>query len=932
MMRTLRFMLLGSLVTMAGCGGCDNDRPDFCKDCYDTDAEIDTDADTDTDTNTDTDTDTDSETDPPFDGFSEPGDYALIDVIDEEDVEIDLTDIDGDSNKGQEFYAIFVNAAEGSAGYTIDYSQSSRGGEPQPQAAAGSNAEPAQAAPTISPYRQELQRWIAERAEQGVTASPPPPMPDLAVGDTQEFTVRDDLGNESSYEPTTGTLVALGDTVAIWVDNAIGLDWDDECDDNPEVIDDNPSWGFNNCDLETIAGIVDSNIMVNLEALLGEFSDVNGDDRVTVLVTPVLNHLPQTSEDPDEHAAVFESYADPEVDLNEYDVESNPDTDYQEIIYVFAPDPYGYHNSDFTTTVEAYTSMSLAAQIAAQTSHLIIYNNKVLDQAGADESSWLRLGIGAVAADLCGFGAIYFDDAWDYLDAPHLYGLTTESEEGVLSLEGRGAQYLFLRWLVDVYGTEILAELVQSSETGTDNVLQAVMNLGGPDSFNDLIVEWQVAMLTSGVTNVDGDPLMEEGTWHPYAEAEFIEAPTEPPETPTVGTHYGANGYQRGLNFNGTNVYMENGTTADPTENESQRITLGNSDHSTYVQGFEFYGAMEAGYAASIVRLTDIPYDETTMVLGHPGSDFLGTVIRWNDPLFTDYAVEESYSSSVTTSIALPSLPDDGTPIYGVGDIGIPWDIVSYNPDGEYGEGSFYDSDRWLLDLSDRALGSQVRVHIWLDRRYESTDGDIVPFDPWMALVPTEWVPTPNETDTTRDRCMSGGAIDFAYPTSVLDFLYYQEIITHEPIASTSIDDPEEEEEEGGDDGGSTGFDACGQPPEDTGIELSCINDWDSDGVQDADEPTPSTFYEQVLVRMCSIDPDLLEQDLWGPTWFDADTLDEDENPTRDRINNTGGAAGDSGEEAFLDLTLEGGSSYLLVVSGGTDEGAYELTLREIPG
>ena len=921
-MRVLRFAMLGSIISLAGCDACD---PDTTFGPLSGDADTDTDSDTDTDGDTDADTDTDTDT-APFDGFSEPGDYALLDAIDEDAIEIELTDVDGESNKNQEFFAVLVNAASGAANFSTRYVQAARGADPQPLRPGGDDAKAA-----VSPERRELRRWLAERAERGEQASaPPPPLPELTVGETQEqFRVRASMSDESVIAYSTGTLAALGDTVAIYVEDSLGLDWDYECDGVIDEVDPEPSFGFDNCDLETIAGIVDSNIMVNLESLLGDFSDVNGDDRVTVLVTPVLNHLPQTADDPDEHAAVFESYADPEVDLNEFDQESNPASDYQEIIYVFAPDPYGYLNPDFTTTVEAYTSMSLAAQIAAQTTHLIIYNQKVLEQEGSDESSWLRLGIGAVAADICGFGAIYFDDAWDYLDAPHLSGLTTESEGGVLSLEGRGAQYLFLRWLVDVYGTEILAGLVQSSETGTDNVLQAVMDLGGPDDFNDLVLQWQVAMLTSGVTNVDGDPLMDDD-WPPYAAAEFIEAPTEPPETPTVGTHYGANGYQRGLNFNGTNVYMENGTTADPIENTALRVTLGNSDHATAVAGSSFYGQMAAGYGASVMRIIDMPYDDTVLEITQPGSDFVGAVIRWNDPLFTDYAVEQSYSSSVTTSINFPSLPDDGTPIYGMGKMGEPWDIVKYNPDGEYGEGSFYDSDRWLLDLTDRALGSQVRVHIWLDRRYNDSY-DIAPFDPWMALVPQAWVPTPNETETTRDRCMGSDAIDFAYPTSVLDYLYYQEIITHEALPTDAIGDDEGEEEEG-DEGEGSGFDPCGQPPEDTGLELSCSNDWDSDGVQDADEPTPGTFYEQVLVKMCSIDPDLLDQDLWGPTWFDADTIDEDENPTRDRINNTGGAADDAGEEAFLDLTLEGGSSYLLIVSGGTAEGVYEITVREIPG
>ena len=49
------------------------------------------------------------------------------------------------------------------------------------------------------------------------------------------------------------------------------------------------------------------------------------------------------------------------------------------------------------------------------------------------------------AADLCGFGAVNYDDAWHYLDATHLYPLVTEEDAGAVSSESFGAQYLFLR-------------------------------------------------------------------------------------------------------------------------------------------------------------------------------------------------------------------------------------------------------------------------------------------------------------------------------------------------------------------------------------------------------------------------------------------------------------------------------------------------------
>ncbi len=928
-MRALRLALFGTLLTMTACTECGISEPDFCPGCS---GDADTDTDGDTDTDTDADTDADTDTDKPFDGFDDPGDLGEVEADSEEDyITLDLTDVSGDSNREQDFYAIIINAAESQSGfkfwYSIDEDGSSRPALP------GATAE-THGAP--SAYHANLRRWQAERAAAGEQAPPPPPPPDLEVGyDTDQFQVRSDLSNASEYEVTTATLAALGETVAIWVDNTVPIDWDYDCDGVIDLEDPDGAYGFDNCDLETIAGIVDSNIMINLEDLLGDFSDVNNDERVTVLVTPVLNRLPKTSQNPNDHAAVFESYADPEVDLSEYDPDENPISDYQEVIYVFAPDPYGYFNEDFTTTVEAYTAMSMAAQIAAETTHLILYNQKVLEQAAEDEETWLMQGLGAVAADICGFGAIFYDDAWAYLDAPHLYGLTstTQSEDGGLSLEGRGAQYLFLRWLVDVYGDEILAELAQSSLTGVDNITSAVGTFEDEAlEIDEIVLRWQVAMLTARVETVDGDALMDSDEWPTYGEAEFLTAPTEPPESTTPGTYYGANGYQRGVNFGGPNYYMENGTTADPTENAALRVTLGNTDHATYVHGYEFYGSMQGGYTASIVRVTEIPYDETSLNIQFGVDSMTGAVIRWNDPLFDDIAVEQSYSSSTTNAIQLPSIPDDGTPIYGVGRIGDSWEIATYDADGILTDSEFYDTDRWHIDLTDRAMGSSVRLHIWLDRHYENAGGDIAPYDPWLAVAPTAWVPTPNETETVRDRCTHADGIDFEYPTSVLQYLYYQEILSYDPIAEQTAESEETSGEDGDEEEDKDGFDACGSAPTETGIELSCENDWDSDGVMDGDEPAPETFYEQVLVKMCSLDADLLDQEIWDEGWFDRDTIDEDENASADMIENTGGSADDSGEEAWLEIVLEGGESYLLVVSGGTDSGDYEFTVREIPG
>ena len=191
---------------------------------------------------------------------------------------------------------------------------------------------------------------------------------------------------------------------------------------------------------------------------------------------------------------------------------------------------------------------------------------------------WVTKGIAAVVADLVGFGAIYYDDAWDYMDAPHLAALTDgqedsaecggDEEEGgdadggpgggdeppddgggdggpppsksksgeddsIISTEKRGAQYLFFRWLVDTYGEDILASMVQTENVGLCNIEDAT------ETEPDLAVAWQVALLTTGKTNIEGNDLVDTSEWDLYREAHrFSRRPsrTLSPATTTAPT------------------------------------------------------------------------------------------------------------------------------------------------------------------------------------------------------------------------------------------------------------------------------------------------------------------------------------------------------------------------------------------------------------
>ena len=110
---------------------------------------------------------------------------------------------------------------------------------------------------------------------------------------------------------------------------------------------------------------------------------------------------------------------------------------------MFAPDPYGYHNPYARTTIEDYTSVNLSAQISRAFYKLISYNQHVILNEGDEEDTWVSLGLGALAADLTGFGAFNYTMAWNYLDAPHFSVLLSIQKIVALSAHLRSADSIY---------------------------------------------------------------------------------------------------------------------------------------------------------------------------------------------------------------------------------------------------------------------------------------------------------------------------------------------------------------------------------------------------------------------------------------------------------------------------------------------------------
>ncbi len=905
-MRPVRFpslllccLAMGSLVSTACVDRDDrfNNRPGEESDA---DADADADSDTDADSDSDTDTDTDADTDPAGE-MDDPGDIVTWTTDDES---VNLTDAGGDSNQEQNFFLIVVNEGSSGAGYNLRYTDAAleTGGEDTGEA--GPVQVPVQSTPPAKVKRSPGPDW-----KPLSQVAPPAGEPEVGIS-RQSFRVRNDFNSDGSYAKITATLWGLGDSVAIWVDDDVAIDWDVDCDGTVEEEDPRDAYGLDNCDLQGVADIVDTNIFANIDSLVGEPSDLNADGRVSVVISPWLNKLPLGSSDEDDFEQVVPSYANPEVDLSDFDATGNPGSNEQEVIFVFAPDPYGFFNSYYTATVDEYTSMTLSAEIARSYTNLVLYNYRVLQAESSMEDSWLVETLGTVVADTVGFGAVYHDDAWLYMDAPYLYSLTSYDDDGIIATDPRGAQYLFGRWLVDSYGTDILPAIVQLDksdlgEASTDNVALAASTVGGEEiTFGELVLRWQMAMLTSGVVNESGAELVDPTIWPAYASASTLSAPTSAPTSATPGVYYGANGYQTGFNVRGSNRFFKDGTTADPVEVEANEVLVDAQDFHTFVPDFNFFGYAAGDYGVQVVRLMGVNLDEVELEIDRSGS-LSGAVVRWNDGE-PDFQVERVFSALDQANVVpLPELPEDGRAVFALGEISEDFSTRIIE-DGDATGADVSDTDRWLLDLSGRPTGQVVPVAIQLDRRFENSSGDEAPFDPWIAIVPVDVVPEvkPAEWDSTL--CASSTE-SWSFPNSVVPHLYYQ-------LFTSSTAWTEEEAVEG----------TCPT----TAAPAACGVDYDQDGVLDADEAQPESFLDQVWQMQCA--QGVPEADLIDLSIFDLDEQDEDDDFAYSMRYNLGGASGQSGEEALLAATLLGGQAYMVVVSGGGDEGSYELQVQQV--
>ncbi|MCU0639656.1 MAG: hypothetical protein MUF59_07290 [Candidatus Krumholzibacteria bacterium] len=301
-----------------------------------------------------------------------------------------------------------------------------------------------------------------------------------AAADTAVFDVYADIEGStiepSSFVKVTADLKYEGDHVLLYVDR----ETDGSCISDAEA--------------EILGESFDSGIYSIDREAFGSESDINGDGRVSILLSPVINRLtdPGTATTEGYIGGFFlpgdllPAWLDPSC------------TNGMEIFYTFVPDPLGLYGNVY----EKDRALEVIRGVLAhEFLHMIMFNYRILIlgegiSAQYAAGTWIEEGLAHIAEDLNDHDESNIARAALFLEDPGVVTLI----HGGDALDERGAAFLFFRYLGDRFGESIFREMVRAKASGVKIVeLTAGVNLF------ELFADWAAALYLDG-TGISADP------------------------------------------------------------------------------------------------------------------------------------------------------------------------------------------------------------------------------------------------------------------------------------------------------------------------------------------------------------------------------------------------------------------------------------------
>ncbi len=225
----------------------------------------------------------------------------------------------------------------------------------------------------------------------------------------------------------------------------------------------------------------------------GSESDINHDGKVVILLTPIVNELTPPGGASTGYIAGFFMPG----DLLPTYVPTGA-SNAMEIYYSMVPDPNGIYGNiyDKERALEVIRGV-----IAHEFQHMIMFNYRVLIFGNGYNGTymaelWVDEGLAHIAEDVNNHDESNIRRADLFLNDPGNVTLIHGGDD----LEGRGASFLFFRYLGDRFGEGIFRDIVQTKKTGTDNISYVT----GID-FKELFADWAATMYfeSRGGTPVD---------------------------------------------------------------------------------------------------------------------------------------------------------------------------------------------------------------------------------------------------------------------------------------------------------------------------------------------------------------------------------------------------------------------------------------------
>jgi len=317
-----------------------------------------------------------------------------------------------------------------------------------------------------------LESAITPRGELGVLGYTLPP----EIGDRRSFQV---LNKDEKFTRVTAEVKYVSDRAVLYQDlNA-------------------PAGGFTAADFAALGELFDDPIYDAVVEAFGAPSDIDGDGRIIILFTPVVNEMtPRGSQG---FIAGF---------FYGLDLTTQANSNRAEIFYSLVPDPTGQFGDRRATSD---VLRAVPPVLAHEFQHMVHFNQRFLLRNRPPEVQWLAEGLAHTAEDIVGAELLARGDsrAGNFLASnlarARLYladpgGASLINDEPPGALEERGAQWLFIKYLMGHYGgADLLARLTQTTMTGISNVTSATGR-----NWSALLAEWSVALWADDAPELQG--------------------------------------------------------------------------------------------------------------------------------------------------------------------------------------------------------------------------------------------------------------------------------------------------------------------------------------------------------------------------------------------------------------------------------------------